>query len=383
MPIYPPHAIIPAKEAVIEMKYIHSIKGWPCFYWDTDYLAPTLAQTRYQQGLFYGSLQKMDSAARKEAMTQVLIADAAASSSLEGISLNKNAALQLLGGAKKSRASKKTPQGMGLVKVLGQVTSNPDALLTAARICEWHALVMDSASPTAGWRSENEGDKSIVHGPLGWEKVQYSAPAAQRLPQEMKTFLAWFNFGSLPGIPDTGLWQDPLIKAGIAQFWFLCIHPFTDGSARLGRAICDLALLRADPGKAYYSLNERVLQEKKEYQNAIGKAQRGSLDITPWLDWFLHAVQRAVNTAESLIAPALRKDKAYSRMQSSGLSERQKKIVELLINGELEKIASSNYAGLTGCSPDTALRDIHDMMQKGLLRQSRAGGRSTSYSLKL
>lgn len=363
------------------MAYIHSVKGWPRFSWDSDYLASVLSQTRYQQGRFYGNMQKMDSAACKEAANRVLLSDAIASSSLEGISINKPAALQLI---EAKQAGKKFQSGLGLVSILKEILRAPETLLTATRIFEWHAMIMESAAPATSWRSVDDGEKSIVYGPLGWEKVQYSAPAAQRLPQEMKTFLAWFNFGAFPGGNEpAGLWQDPLIKAGIAQFWFLCLHPFTDGSARLGRAIGDLALLRADAGKAYYSLNERTLSEKKEYQSALARAQRDKLDITCWLDWYLHAVQRAVNTAGSLIAPALRKDKAYNKMKTSGLNPRQQKVVELLISGRLDKIASSSYAELAGCSPDTALRDLQAMMDKGLMRQSRAGGRSTSYSLKI
>lgn len=359
------------------MPYIYKMSNWPLFEWDSDYIAPLLSRLRYEQGLFARRCTAMNPKAADEALNMALINDAAASSALEGAAFDAKTAAKAL--------KNKTGAIPGLLQVLLDINSHSAGLLTASRLFGWHRLVMREAPGSGAWRTGKLGDKKISYGPLGSKKLQYVAPKAEYIPAEMKNFLAWFNFDALPERPGrtpSALWQDPVIKAGIAHFWLISIHPFDDGSARLARAAANLALLRADGGKRFYSMDERILHEQKEYHNALAASQRGNLDITPWLDWFLHALKRTVHNAEKLIAPAIKRDITLEKMQKSALNSRQKTVLGLLLEDSKKQVSSGSYAEIASCSGDTALRDIQALIKLGLLRRNRAGGRSTSYSLK-
>lgn len=359
------------------MSYIHRLSEWPLFQWDSDQIAPLLARVRYAQGLFAQRCKNLDARMQKEAAETVLLNDAAASSALEGVTLTQKASLQALRNKSASRP--------GILEILLEIQQEPQALLTAARILRWHEAITGKNESSGAWRGNELGPKKIISGSLGWEKVQYIAPEAPRLAEEIKIFLAWFNFGSLPerGVKPSALWEDPLIKAAIAHFWFISIHPFNDGSARIARVICNLALLRADEGKNWYSMDERILHEQEPYFEALRSSQRDNMDITPWLDWFLYALERTVQNAERLIAPAFKRNKAFDKIEKSGLNARQQTILTSLLDGVDKQISSGAYAKQAKCSNDTALRDIQELLELGLLRKNKSGGRSTSYSLKL
>lgn len=332
------------------MENTHDLKDWPLFSWDSDRLAPLLARLRYSQGLFAHLCEGLDKSARQEAASIALRSDASCGAALSGQSLSP-------------RAVEKS----GIFQIMADIHKKPEKLLTAARILGWHKKLVPG-SPAAGqWRA----------------KPLYTAPAPRCLPEEITLFLAWFNFGSLPArrARPSALWQDPVIRAAIAQFWFLSLQPFEQGSARLARAVGSLALLRADPGKACYSLDERALRGRENYLAALAACQ-GSLNITPWLEWYLLALEKAVQGAQKLIAPALKRAKTLDLMRQSALNSRQRLVLGLLLEDGKGKISSGSYAKAAGCSTDSALRDIQELMERGLLRKNKAGGRSTSYSLK-
>jgi Fic family protein len=223
------------------------------------------------------------------------------------------------------------------------------------------------------WRPEEAGPMQVVSGPIGREKVHFEAPEAERLESEMARFLEWFN--SSPAI-------DPVLRAGIAHFWFVTIHPFEDGNGRIARAIGDMALSRADgTSDRFYSLSSQIEAERKEYYLQLEAAQRGDLDITRWLTWFLGCLDRAIENAEKMLAAVLRKAKIWHRINRGPVNNRQREVINQML-GEFEGfLTTSKYAKLAKCSQDTALRDIRELLERGIIVQNPGRGRSTSYRL--
>lgn len=223
------------------------------------------------------------------------------------------------------------------------------------------------------WRPVKAGAMQVVSGPIGRENVHFEAPAAEKLDGEMTAFLDWLN---------TADGCDPVLKAGVAHFWFVTIHPFEDGNGRIGRAIADLMLARADGmAERFYSMSAQIEAECKMYYFHLESGQRGGLDITDWLEWFLGCLGHAVDGADSLLSGVLRKAKLWERFNHEPVNERQRKVLNRLIDGFEGKLNTSKYAKLAKCSEDTALRDIQALMGRGILAQNKGGGRSTSYRL--
>lgn len=218
------------------------------------------------------------------------------------------------------------------------------------------------------WRPVEAGDMQVVSGPMGREKVHFEAPTAERIEEEMKAFLDWLN-------TDDGC--DPVLKAGVAHFWFVTIHPFEDGNGRIGRAIADLMLARADGmSERFYSMSAQIETERKQYYFELESSQRGGLDITDWLEWFLGCLGRAVGGADAILSGVLRKAKLWERINQEPVNERQRQVLNRLIDGFEGKLTSSKYAKIAKCSEDTALRDIQALMKRGILAQNQGGGRS-------
>lgn len=331
------------------MPHIYNAKDWPLFHWNADAVAPPLARLRYKQGLFAQRSLALDESSRSKAQALVLAGDAAAGAALSGAP---------------GTAATFTP-------ILDDIARHSAALLTMTRLTGWHSCL--NAGPSALRASAT---------------AEYPAMPPARLPGELKIFLAWFNFAARPGPEDAprepGLWSEPLIRAAIAHLWFAALSPFARGSLRLARAVSGLALLRADPGKACYSLDQELLKQHKNYHAALDNALNGSLDISPWLLWFLQTLETAVDNADGGIAPAIKRGLVFEKMQKSPLNERQKLVLALLLNNDKKtKMRSGDYAAAATCSSDTALRDIQELLALGLLRKNKAGGRSTSYSLKM
>ena len=213
----------------------------------------------------------------------------------------------------------------------------------------------------------------VVSGPIGREKVHFEAPSADRLDHEMTKFLNWFAAAN---------GTDPVLKAGIAHFWFVTIHPFEDGNGRIGRAIADMALARAEgTSERFYSLSAQIEAERKQYYLSLERNQKGNTDITDWLEWFLGCLGRAVEGAEDALAGILRKTKIWERINQATVNERQRKVINRMLDGFEGKLSTSKYAKLAKCSADTALRDIKALLDRGVLRHDQGGGRSTTYRL--
>jgi Fic family protein len=263
-------------------------------------------------------------------------------------------------------------------------TTNFEAPLTQERLFAWHAALFPAGRSgmqeiTVGaWRRDEAGPMRVVSGPMGRERVHFEAPHAARLAAEMRQFLDWFN--ASPPAAEAPI--DPVLKAGVAHFWFVTIHPFDDGNGRIARAIADLALARADGTKdRFYSMSSQIEAERKSYYRELEAAQRGDLDITPWLSWFLDCLKRAIDGADDTLAAVLRKARLWRQANRYPINSRQRLVINRMLDGFQGFLTSSKYAKLARCSPDTALRDIHELVERGILLTNPGRGRSTSYRL--
>jgi Fic family protein len=364
------------------MPYIHLHPHWPRFRWDSKQVLPLLADVRHRQGRLLGAMEGLGFDLRTEASLSVLTADVIKSSAIEGEALDENQVrssiarrlgLDLRGAAAASRDVE------GVVEMMLDATQNFASPLTEERLKGWHSCLFPSGRSgmrkiTVGrWRPAEGDPMQVVSGPMGGEQVHFEAPAAERIGGEMAAFLAWF--GSAEAI-------DPVLKAAVAHFWFVTIHPFEDGNGRIARAIADMALARAEGVKErFYSMSAQIEAERRDYYLNLERNQRGGMDITSWILWFLGCLRRAVDGAESHLALVLRKARVWKNLAGSPVNARQRRIINLLLDGFEGKLSSSKYAKLTKCSADTALRDIKDLVHRGILGQEEAGGRSTSYKL--
>jgi len=267
----------------------------------------------------------------------------------------------------------------GVVEMMLDATQNYSEPLTSERLFAWHAALFPTGRSgmrqiTVGaWRSPEIGPMQVVSGPIGNERVHFQAPSAERLDQEMCRFIPWMEDEHE---------IDPVLKAGIAHFWFLTIHPFEDGNGRIARAIADMVLARAEGiPERFYSMSSQIEAERTQYYNVLERSQRGGTDITAWLEWVLGCLGRAVETAEKKIEGALRKARLWEQINRQPINERQRKVINRLLEGFEGKMSTSKYAKLAKCSGDTALRDIKLLLECGILLQEEGGGRSTSYRL--
>lgn len=362
------------------MVFIHSKPGWPKFIWDAHALGGMLSEVRHKQGRLLGRMESIGFELRAEASLGTLVRDVVKTSAIEGerldplevrSSLAKRLGLDIAG---LPRAGRDVD---GVVEMMLDATQGFERLLTADRLFTWHASLFPSGRSglnvvTVGtWRTRDDGPMQVISGPIGRERVHFEAPSWDRLETEMRRFLAWFNDGSE---------IDPVLKAGVAHLWFVTIHPFADGNGRIARAIADMLLARADRCKErFYSMSAQIEVERKTYYARLESTQRGGMDITPWLEWFLACLGRAVDTADSAMANVLRKSRVWTRLRS--LNERQQKVVNRLLDGFIGSLTNARYVNLARCSPDTALRDIRELVTLGLLTQNQSRGRSTSYRL--
>jgi Fic family protein len=228
-------------------------------------------------------------------------------------------------------------------------------------------------SVVGGWRKDNSGPMRAVSGPVGREKVHDEAPVASRLKGEMRAFLKWFNAG--PSI-------DPVLKAAVAHLWFVTIHPFEDGNGRIARAFAYIALARSEESpRHFYSTSAQIRAERKGYCGILESTQRGDLDITPWPQWFLACLDRAFDGAEVTLASVLTKAWFWETYAGEKLNDRQRKVLNRVLDGFEGNLTNAKWAALTKASSDTALRDIDDLVKRGILVRDARGGRSTSYSL--
>lgn len=374
-------ALIPATEAEI-MSYIHELADWPKLTWDDAKLSAALADVRHRQGRLLGRMEGLGFRLRSEAKLSTLTSDVVKSSAIEGEKLDvdqvrssiaRRLGLEYAGAAVASRDVE------GIVEMMLDATQNYAQPLTTERLFGWHAALFPTGRSgmhkiTVGaWRPAEAGPMQVVSGPIGREKVHFEAPSAEKLDQEMTALLHWFE-------AQNGV--DPVVKAAIAHFWFVTIHPFEDGNGRIGRAIVDLELARADStAERFYSMSSQIEAERKEYYLQLERGQRNGLDVTPWLEWFLACLGRAIANADQTLSGVLQKARVWEKVNQQPVNDRQRKIINKLIDGFEGKMTSSKYAKIVKCSEDTALRDISTLVERGVLIKNDAGGRSTSYSL--
>jgi len=363
-------------------KYIHELPDWPEFRWDHKALTEPLASVRHRQGRLVGRMERLGFSLRSEAVLQTLTQEVTKSSEIEGEKLDmdqvRSSIARRLGmdiGALKP-ADRDVD---GVVEMVLDATQKFDLHLTEERLFGWHAALFPTGrSGTAritvgGWRNDSMGPMQIVSGAIGHERVHYEAPGASQLSREMNAFLAWFNNG-------TGV--DPVLKAAVAHLWFVTIHPFDDGNGRIARAVAEMQLARSEhSAQRFYSMSAQIREERDAYYDILEATQKGDLDITPWLLWFLDCLDRAFDRAESALAKVLRKARFWGKHSGIDLNQRQRDVLNLLLDGFTGKLTSSKWAKIEKCSTDTALRDITDLVERGILVKEASGGRSTSYSL--
>ncbi len=362
--------------------YIHQRQDWPKFHWNTDALADRLAAVRHRQGRLFGRMEALGFDLRAEAVLQTLTEDVLKSSEIEGELLDKEQVRSSIARRLGMDIGALAPVDRnveGVVEMMLDATQNYQASLSDERLFGWHAALFPTGRSgmtrivVGVWRNETSGPMEVVSGPVGREKVHYEAPVAGRLVPEMAAFLDWFN-GNVQ--------LDPVLKAAIAHLWFVTIHPFDDGNGRIARAIADMALARSEGSQQrFYSMSAQIRLERKDYYAILERAQKGDLDITEWLQWFLTCLDRAFGGAEQILANVFRKARFWEMIAGETISERQRKVINRLLDGFDGKLTSSKWAVLTKTSPDTALRDINDLVARGILVKDEGGGRSTSYSL--
>ncbi len=361
---------------------IHERETWPQLTWDSEELAPALAAVRHKQGRLLGRMEGLGFDLRSEATLDAMTAEVVKSSAIEGEVLDPDEVRSSIAsrlGLDAAGLPKAGRHVEGIVEMMLDATENSILPLSRERLFDWHAALFPTGRSgtrriTVGaWRERDSAPMQVVSGPLGKERVHFEAPAASRVEQEMARFLAWFNE------PST---IDPVLKAAIAHFWFVTIHPFDDGNGRIARAIAELALARADATKdRFYSMSSQIAAERKEYYRVLETAQRGDLDITEWIAWFLACLDRALDAADQLLAKVLLKSKLWQTLNRRPVNERQRVVINRLLDRFEGHLTSSKYAKLAKCSTDTALRDIQELLERGILVRNEAGGRSTSYRL--
>lgn len=364
------------------MTYIHQRPGWPDFKWDIEALAGALAAVRHKQGRHIGKMEGLGFDIRTEASLTTLTEEVVTTSAIEGQNLNpgevrssiaRRIGLDVAGLPEPSREVE------GVVEMMLDATRHYDTPLTVDRLFGWHAALFPTGRSgmrriTVGaWRTEEAGPMQVVSGPIGKERVHFEAPQAERLDSEMESFLQWFNMRVA---------LDPVLKAGIAHFWFVTIHPFEDGNGRIARAIAEMALSQADGSKQrFYSMSSAIEAERKEYYLQLESAQRGSLDITAWLVWFLTCLDRSIENTDTVLSSVLDKARVWQRVNQAPVNERQRRVINRMLDDFEGPMTTSKYAKLAECSSDTALRDIQALLERGIIEKNPGGGRSSSYRL--
>ena len=364
--------------------YIHERPDWPEFRWDHNGLANLLAAVRHRQGRLVGRMEALGFRLREEAVLGTLTQDVLKSSEIEGDLLDLDQVRSSLARKLGMESGALVPADRhveGVVELMLDATQHYDEPLTPDRLFGWHAALFPTGRSgmrtiRAGeWRDDASGPMQVVSGPIGREKIHFQAPAAYRLQSEMARFLAWFN---------TQATVDPVMKAAQAHLWFVTIHPFDDGNGRIARAIADMAMAQSEASpQRFYSMSAQIRQERKEYYEILEQTQKGSLDVSAWMHWFLTCLDKAFLSSEETLSNVMRKARFWDSHAGESLNDRQLKVINRLLDGFEGKLTSSKWASLAKCSQDTAGRDINDLISRGVLQKDAAGGRSTSYLLRI
>jgi Fic family protein len=365
--------------------YIYQLPNWPRFTWQQEQIAALLAEVRHRQGRLLGKMESLGFNLQAEASLKTLTLDVLKSSEIEGELLD----------AEQVRSSIARRLGMdiaglvavdrhveGIVEMMLDATQQYQQSLSEHRLFGWHSALFPTGRSgmhkivVGAWRDNKNNDPmQVVSGAMGKEKVHYEAPDADRLQTEMNRFINWFNENTT---------IDAVIKAAIAHFWFVTIHPFDDGNGRIARAIADMQLARADgTARRFYSMSAQIRKERKEYYDILETTQKGSLDITRWLLWFLQCLDRTIAATDETLGGVLKKAKFWEKHAATSLNDRQRTMLNKLLDGFEGKLNTSKWAKITKTSQDTALRDIQNLVSKKILEKEADGGRSTSYIINL
>lgn len=364
--------------------YIYQQLDWPHFKWDDKNLSSFLAAVRHKQGRLLGRMEGLGFSFRSEAILATLTQDVLKSSEIEGEILDMAQVRSSIARRLHVDIGALVPADRhveGVVEMMLDATQHYDKPLTQKRLFGWHAALFPtgysgmSKIRVGMWRDDAKGPMQVISGPVGREHVHFEAPAAIRLKTEMQAFLAWFNKNQK---------TDLVLCAAIAHLWFVTIHPFEDGNGRIARVLADMLLARSDTtSQRFYSMSAQIRQERNAYYDILEQTQKGGLDITQWLSWFLACLGRALDETEKLLNTVFTKARFWERQGTAGLNERQRLLLNKLIDGFEGKLTSSKWAKIAKCSQDTALRDIQVLLDQGLLVKNSAGGRSTHYLLAL
>lgn len=359
--------------------YIYQQPQWPQFRWDLNALNSLLTTVHHRLGRLLGRMESLGFGLQAEATLHTLTLEVLKSSEIEGelldagqvrSSLARRLGIDLAGLVAADRNVE------GIVEMMLDATQHFDKPLNEERLLGWHAALFPTGRSgmhkivAGNWRLN---PMQVISGPMGKEKIHYEAPAAEVLADEMNQFLSWLN---------AEINIDPVLKAAIAHLWFVTIHPFDDGNGRIARAIADMQLSRVDQtDQRFYSMSAQIRKERNAYYDILEQTQKGDLDITAWMEWFLKCLGRALSSTDETLALVLKKTKFWEIHRTISLNERQKLMVNKLLDGFEGKLNSSKWAKIAKCSQDTALRDIQDLINKEILVKEPSGGRSTSYDL--
>jgi Fic family protein len=360
-------------------KYIYEYEKWPEFTWDNNQIAVILGKVRHLQGKIYGQMGALGFSFKEETILSTLTLDVLKSSEIEGEMLNyaqvrssiaRRLGIEYAGIVHVERSVE------GIVEMMLDAIQRYNTPLNHERVFGWHAALF----PT-GWSGMNRvntgcyryGEMQVVSGPMGKEKVHFQAPSPKVVKKEMDELLLWLNQENK---------IDGVLKAAVAHFWFIIIHPFDDGNGRIARAITDMLLAQSEgSSQRFYSFSNQILTEKKRYYEVLQHVQHSSGDITEWLDWFLHCLYRALENTDETLKRVLKKAEFWDRHNETPINNRQRLLLNKLFDGFEGKLKTSKWAKIAKCSADTALRDIKDLMEKGILQHEESGGRSTNYDL--
>jgi Fic family protein len=363
-------------------KYIWQKAEWPQWSFNSAVFSQLLSQVNLERGRLLGSMQALGFNLAEKASLKVLTCEVVKSSEIEGERLNPEAVRSSIARRLGIEVGGLIPSDKhvdGVVDMVIDATRDCSTALTQERLFGWHAALFSTGHTgmfkiaVASYRDDTAGTMQVVSSSIGREKVHYEAPSATVIQTEMAQFLDWFN-------SELGL--DPVIKAGLAHLWFVTLHPFDDGNGRIGRAICDVALARADGSpQRFYSLSAQMQREREDYYNNLEKAQRSTLDVTAWLTWFLGCLLRAVQSANEELKGVVYLANLSHRLPSGKLNERQKKVLNMMIQGFNGNLTTGKWAKIAQCSTDTALRDIGELVELGVLLKAGESKRATHYAL--
>ena len=347
-------------------------------------MATPLADIRYRQGRLLGRMEGLGFSLQKEAELQTLTLDVVTSSEIEGENLNhdqvrssiaRRIGLETAGTVAAERGVE------GVVEMMLDATQNFAQPLTDERLFGWQAALFPTGRSgirkiiVGAWRDDANGPMHVVSGPVGKERVHYEAPAAALLQKEMSAFFACANRADEQ--------TDAVLRAALAHLWFVTIHPFDDGNGRIARAIADWQLARSENSpQRFYSMSAQISAERNDYYDILERTQKGTLDITPWMEWFLGRLGRAIDGTETTLAAVLCKARFWETHAQVSINDRQRAILNWLLDGFEGTLTTTKWAKIAKCSHDTALRDIRALIEHGILRQGHGGGRSTSYAVR-